>query len=464
MKTIPQNPELLNQLRHLLWAHRHLFKQTRIFHQVVALVLAEIMVFTRHTITQMLFSMGRVDEDWSRWYRLFNRQRFPYQETCEVLFKESLTHVGEDELYVAAGDSTQTRRSSRKLEGAHWLHNPQSPVFKRGIHIAQRWFNGSWLLPAENGYSRAVPLWWQPAFTEKSRPTTVAPCKEWEAALQFLVWLRQMLTQAGRARQRILMVGDGHYDTLNLWKHLPDGVILCARSAKNRVLYHLPPAGSRPNRRYGDRAPTPREQWGQRKGWRNMTLQVRQKPRHLQVKVLGPFLRKGAPHRPLMLILVRGKNNTKTRRQPLPFLVNAVQDQGQWQLPLSVETLLFWSWQRWEVEVAHRELKSNFGLGNKQCFEPHAAVLSVQWSAWVYSLLLLSAYRTWGLSHAPPVPTRWWRGSGRWSLNTAWRGFRASLWGEHTFTPIDPEQWLTRPFLPPDSASLRHCAFASARS
>jgi hypothetical protein len=24
---------------------------------------------------------------------------------------------------------------------------------------------------------------------------------------------------------------------------------------------------------------------------------------------------------------------------------------------------LFWAWQRWEVEVAHRKLKSNFGLG-----------------------------------------------------------------------------------------------------
>ncbi|MDQ7034772.1 MAG: hypothetical protein Q9P01_08020 [Anaerolineae bacterium] len=29
-------------------------------------------------------------------------------------------------------------------------------------------------------------------------------------------------------------------------------------------------------------------------------------------------------------------------------------------------------WQRWEVEVCHRELKSNFGLGNKQCHNPHA--------------------------------------------------------------------------------------------
>ncbi|MCZ7542652.1 MAG: hypothetical protein M5R40_03520 [Anaerolineae bacterium] len=103
-------------------------------------------------------------------------------------------------------------------------------------------------------------------------------------------------------------------------------------------------------------------------------------------------------------------------------------------MPLA--TLLFWAWQRWELEVCHRELKANFGLGDKQCWNPIAAVASVQWSAWVYALLLLAGYRTWGLSTAPPVPTRWWRGASRWSLNTLWRAFRATVWGDHDFRPL----------------------------
>ena len=48
-------------------------------------------------------------------------------------------------------------RQERVFQRAHWLHNPQSPVLKRGIHMAQRRFNGSWLLPEENGCSRAPP-------------------------------------------------------------------------------------------------------------------------------------------------------------------------------------------------------------------------------------------------------------------------------------------------------------------
>jgi hypothetical protein len=465
MSSIPQQQELLNQLTQLLQAHRHLFRQERVFQRIALLVVAELVVFARHTVTQLLMGIGLTGVDWSSWYRLFSHNRFPYDEASAVLFAETLKHVGPEEVYVVAGDGTQTRRSSRKMEGAHWLQNPQSPVFKRGIHLAQRWFNGSWLLPEENGYSRALPLRWLPAFTEKSQPQATAPCKEWEAAVAFLVWLKQQMAACGRTGQRLLMVADGHYDTLNLWKHLPAGVVLLARSARNRVLYHLPAADARKNRKYGERAPTPADYWRQRSGWRHLVLTVRGKPRHLQVKVAGPFLRKGAPERRLFLIMVRGKGNKRTRRPPLPFLVNAVQDAaGDWNLPLPIAQLLFWAWQRWEVEVAHRELKSNFGLGNKQCWNPQAAVRSVQWSAWVYALLLLAGYRCWGLTNAPAVPTRWWRGSGRWSLNTLWRGYRAALWGDHHFQPIDPGSLLTRRDLGWIQPALRHAAFAAARS
>ncbi len=465
MTTIPQNDELLKHLATLLRAHRPLFRQERVFQRVVWLVVAELVVFARHTVTQLLMSLGWTERDWSGWYRLFSRGRFPYDGASAVLVGETLKHVGADEWYVVAGDGTQTRRSSGRLEGAGWLHNPQSPVFRRGIHIAQRWFNGSWLLPGENGYSRAVPLRWLPAFTAGSQPTTTPPCSEWAAAHAFLLWLKGQLARHGRAGQRVLMVADGRYDTLPLWRQLPAGVILMARSAKNRVLWTLPGPTARPNRRYGERAPTPAQLWRDHRGWRRLTLLVRGRPRRLQVKVAGPLLRKGAPERPLFLIIVRGRRTKQRYRQPLPFLVNAVADAaGVWRLPLPVEQLLFWSWQRWEVEVAHRELKSNFGLGHKQCWNPLAAVLSVQWSAWVYALLLLAGYRCWGLTAAPAVPTRWWRGSGRWSLNTLWRGYRAALWGPHQFTPVVPGPWLTRGDWHWLRPVLRHAAFATAPS
>jgi hypothetical protein len=205
--------------------------------------------------------------------------------------------------------------------------------------------------------------------------------------------------------------------------------------------------------------------WQERKGWQKLKLSVRGKARHLQVKVRGGFLRKGAPQSPRVLIVVRGKDNARTRRQPLPFLVNALPNEdGHWVLPLPLETRLFWAWQGWEIEVCQRELKSNFGLGNKQCFNPYSAVRSVQWSAWAYALLLLAGYGTFGLTSNTHVPTLWWRGSGRWSLNTLWRSYRAALWQQHDFHPLftpTAHDWGEKQAL---LAALRNAVFASARS
>lgn len=470
MSTIPQTPELLKNLFNLIAEQRGITEQQRVYERLELLLLSELFTFGRHTITQLLMSMGLNEQDWSAWYRLFSEERFNYEAASEGLFTESLGYVAENELYVVAGDATQTPRSSRKLEGAGWLRNLRTPPFMIGIHAAQRWFNGSWLTPAENGYSRAVPLRWIPAFTEKSQPQTVEPLKEWEASVQFLTWLRQQFTAHERPEQAILFVGDGHYDNLKLWQQLPQGVTLLARSAKNRVLYELPDATMHGNRKYGQQASTPQAIWRHTKRWQKLALSVRGRLRHLEVCVRGPFLRRGAADCPLFLIVVRGKKRKNQygrlyRRQPLPFLVNAVQDSGgQWVLPLPLETLLFWAWQRWEVEVAHRELKTTFGLGHKQCFNPKAAVLSVQWSAWVYALLLLAGYRTFGLARAPDVPTRWWRGSGRWSFATLLRAYRAALWGQHHFQPIftpTPYDWVRKhAYL----TALKNSVYASMRS
>jgi hypothetical protein len=109
---------------------------------------------------------------------------------------------------------------------------------------------------------------------------------------------------------------------------------------------------------------------------------------------------------------------------------------GQWLLPLPVETCLFWAWQRWELEVAHREAKSGFSLGDKQSFNPFSAVASVQWSAWLYSLLLLAAYRAWGLTRYPRTTAKWWRGAPRWSFNHLWRALHLDCFHTTDFLPL----------------------------
>src|SRR5512141_824222 len=116
MLTVPEFPGLVNELVQLLLAHREAFRQQRVFERVMALVMAEVVVWARHTVTQLLWALGIQNEDWSAWYRLFSRARFEEEAVNRVLFRETLRQVAPEALYVIGGDGVQIWRDSRKME------------------------------------------------------------------------------------------------------------------------------------------------------------------------------------------------------------------------------------------------------------------------------------------------------------------------------------------------------------
>ena len=467
---------LLSNLFEVMEAHRSAFNQARTFWRAVGMVLGEIFNFGRHTVTQELLALGITDGDWSAWYRLFSKERYEEKKLSGCLLQETLQHVGEGEPYCAAIDSTGIHRSSLKMPGTSWLQDTRFSAFRPGIHRAQRFVHGAWLTPLEMGYSRAIPLRFLPAFPPKAIPSDAPAEREWEAGSKFIQWLRSELDQAGRVKQLILALGDGGFDVLELWRSLPERVILVTRTARNRRLYYLPktvadPGPGRPAS-YGERAPHPAE-WlhAGLRNWPTQLVEVRGKTIKMRYQVLGPFVRDGLPECPLFLIVVKGMHRLVGKKKlhykhrgPSFYLISAIQSpDGKWQLPLPISTILTWLWQRWEIEVAHREMKTGFGLGEKQCWNKRSSITSVQWNAWVYAILLLAAYRTWGLCGGPPTPARWWQGAKRWSFNTLWRGYRSELWNKQEFRPLwtqtgndwwKKETWLT---------GLNNSIIASAR-
>jgi hypothetical protein len=336
-------------------------------------------------------------------------------------------------LYVVGIDSTSVPRDSQQMEGTSWLKCPRNPPWKVGIHRGQRFLNLSWLAPLERGYSRAIPLRFLPCFPQKAVLKTHQAQVEPQTGATALRWVRETLDEHA-PDMPVLCLADGGYDRPAFWTALPSNTTALVRTARNRKLMHLPPpyAGRGRRRKYGERAPAPQDYLSEREGWKSFSVAVRGQQRRMVARVEGPFLREKMPDTPLMLICVRGQTWTagerQRRREPVFYLVNAVPGaDGQWRLPLPLKTLLAWAWQRWELEVVHREGKSGFGLGDKQCFNPHAAVTSVQWSAWVYSLLTFTAYRQLGAAAQVKRATAWQRHPRRWTLQTVLDAFRREL-------------------------------------
>lgn len=447
--TSPQEiPVLLQAVFQLLQAHRPAFHQNRPYWRAMGLFFGELFAFARHTVSQTILALGVTDGDWSAWYRLFTRPRFDETILSTCLLGETLEHSPVNEPYCVAVDSTTIHRSSLKMPGTSWLQDSRFSAFRPGLHRAQRFLHGAWLTPLQNGFSRAIPLRFLPAFPPKAIPAEEPARREWQAGLDFLKWVRATLDTLGRRQQWVLALVDGGFEVLDLWRGLPERVILLARTARNRRLFWLPnppshPGPGRPSS-YGEPAPHPAE-WlhAGLRHWPTQAVEVRGKIITMRYQVLGPFVREALPECPLFLIIVKGmhrlvseKKKTYKHKPPSFYLVSAIQRSGQWVLPLPIELLLAWLWQRWEIEVAHREMKSGLGVGEKQCWQIRSAVLSVQWSVWVYAVLLLAGYRTWGLCGGPATPARWWPGAKRWSFNTLWRSYRSELWGKREFRAL----------------------------
>lgn len=461
-----EQPALLAELQQLLARSRKAFGQERTYRRALALFVGELLTLGRHTVTQLLRSLGAIDEDWSAWYRLFSQPRFEEEEVGAHVVEETLVHVAAGAAYVTTLDSVVIPRTGMQVAGSSWWRGQKTAPFRRGLQRGQRFVEVAWLTPEEGSYCRAVPLRWLPAVTEKATPSVAKPLKEWEAGLAGLCWLRRELDRQGRTKQMLVSIADGNYDVQDIWKGLPERTVLIVRTARNRKLFALPkpPAGPREPGRpdlYGERLPTPGQflQRRKRQDWNRLTITVRGQLRTLQYQVHGPCLLEGVPRRPLFLIVVRGQTYTTGKRKrrvryrkPYFMLVNAVWRNSSWQLPFPVAQLLFWAWQRWECEVAHREMKSALGIGEKQCWSKRAALAAVQWGVWTYALCVLAAYRAWGLSGGPKRRGAWYRQPRRWSFTSMWQAYRAALWGEAGFSPLaaqslanwlKPELWRT---------------------
>lgn len=456
----PITPVLLTELLPLLEGARDCFGQERVFRRAVALSFAEFFTLGRHTITQLLRTLGAVEQDWTAAYRLFSAGRFDEALAGLYLFKQTLLQVPETEPYLLTGDAVHIYRSGTEVAGSSWVRAPNTAPFRRGLQRGQRFVEIAWLTPNEASYRRAVPLRWLPAVTEKAVPSDATPCKEWEAGLQGVQWVREALDAAGRSTQPLVAVFDGSYDTQGIWREVPEHTTFVIRCAKNRALYYLPEPPATPGRgaprKYGERTPLPREFIHKRKQLQTLELEIRGRLRHLKYCVVGPVLVEGAPDRPLFLIVVAGQTwgSGKRRhyRKPAYLLVNARWQDDEWVLPYPVKQLLEWAWQRWECEVAHRELKSTLQIGSKQCWGPRSAFAAVQWGVWLYGLCVLAAYRAWGLTRGPRRQGKWYPHARRWSCASMWNELRAELWAVGEFSPLcmptldkwlKKETWLT---------------------
>jgi hypothetical protein len=125
------------------------------------------------------------------------------------------------------------------------------------------------------------------------------------------------------------------------------------------------------------------------------------------------YWRSGAGKRPLRLLVVApvpyssGKGQRKYYREPA-FLLTTDHH-------LPVETLLQAYFDRWQIEVNHREMKDTLGIGQAQLRNPRSVPRQPALLVAAYSALLLAGIIRFGdtRSDAFPVLPKWRRNARR---------------------------------------------------
>jgi hypothetical protein len=213
-------------------------------------------------------------------------------------------------------------------------------------------------------------------------------------ALRLVQRLRQLLDQKGAADRPLLIPVDGSFCNRTFFKAPIARVHLLARCRKDARLCFPAPSDSR--RQYAAEVFTPEAvRQSDRLDWKQTRIFFGAKARKVRYKVLDHILwRRGAATRPLRLIVIApvpyklSPHSRTNYRDPAYLLCT--------DLKTSPKKLLQHYFDRWQIEVNHRDEKTMLAVGHSQLWSPLSVPRQPAFIVASCSLLLLSCLRHCG--------------------------------------------------------------------
>jgi hypothetical protein len=206
--------------------------------------------------------------------------------------------------------------------------------------------------------------------------------------------LRATFDACGAARKTLLLAVDGSFCNHTVFTAVVQGVELIARARKDIRLCFRADDGSR--RIYGQQKFTPEQvRLNETIAWKTTTVFYGGKRRKVEYKEVREVLwQTGAHQRLLRLLVVRPTRYRKRKssryyyRQPAYLLTTVVHD--------TVRQLLQIYFDRWQIEVNHREEKDTIGVGQAQLWNFTAVPKQPAFAVASYSALMLASLEAFG--------------------------------------------------------------------
>jgi hypothetical protein len=406
----------------IVGAWRPVFPQRRTWRRGVRQALGSLVCLGRRCLSRIIWTNGGQDRSWSAEYFLHSRCHWEPQALFAPIWERAVP-LCRGRLVGVAVDDTRLAKTGLCIQQAAYHRDPLSPPFHVNLVRAVRFLQASVLVPLHQRaplYTRALPVRFEEVSYVK-KPSRKADALVWEAYtvavkahnlsqrfVQMAHALRVALDVAGGVRKRLVLAGDGSFCNRTCVRAVVDRTELIVRARKDATLCRRAPAGSR---RFYDLAKFKPEQVRQAdaQAWRVTKVCYGGKRRKIRYKeVTDVYWQRGGGRRRLRLLVVaptpyRKRKSAKLYyRQPAYLLTTDLRS--------GARALLQIYFDRWQIEVNHRDEKDTLGVGQAQLWNPIAVPKQPVLSVAAYSALLLAALLTFGADRGTayaPLPK--WR-------------------------------------------------------
>jgi len=399
------------------------FIQERSRVRAVELSLGGLCSLGRRTVSRSICAVGRQHQDWSADYKIFSRSQWEPNQLFAPVLKEYCTRYPPDQPICVAFDDTKLSKSGRKIKSAFWQKDPLSPPFHVNFLYGLRFMHASLIFPhyRDGDFSaRGYPVRFVecPAVKKPGKKATDEERAQYKKAiktknlslqgLEMIKGLRVDLDDMGEAQRKMMVGVDGSLCNRTILSNPLDRIDVVGRCRKDARLCFPVPAGGR--RKYSEEKFSPE---GVRQdeaiAWQTSRINFGGAWRAIRYKELSNVLwQRGAKLRPLRLLVVAPQpykvspNAKRNYRDPAYLLSTDTQSDSQMVLQCYFD--------RWQIEVNHREQKDTIGVGNAQVWSDKSVPRQPAFAVAGYSLLLLAGLKEFGPGRTHDfVPLPKWR-------------------------------------------------------
>jgi hypothetical protein len=399
---------LLATFLEIVMPWRDVFPQGRTYRRAVRQALGSLCCVGRRCLSRIIWAVGRQARSWSAEYFLHSRCQWDAQAPFQAILDRALP-LCRGPLVGVAVDDTRLHKTGRCIEQAAFYRDPLSPPFHVNLVRAIRFLQASLLVPFHTQApvsTRALPIRFEdvPRVKKPSRTADATTMAAYKAAVKvknlsqhFVAMaqgLRDALDAAGGAVKLLVLAVDGSFCNRTCFRTVPERTELIGRIRKDAKLCRPAAAGAR--RVYDVERFTPEDvRHDEGQPWRMTKVCYGGKRRKIRYKEVGSLLWPGGARRRLLRLFVVAPTPYRKRksakfyyRQPAYLLTTDLKDGARGLLQIYFD--------RWQIEVNHREEKDTLGIGQAQLWNADAVPKQPALSVAAYSALLLASLLTFG--------------------------------------------------------------------